>query len=155
MSLMRKDEHRPSQLNGQLGDDVCRGAKPVQAERSAAVGHCKGAIAYQAGAQQRGRKRIVVLVGQGKAIALMCSRILGKPAIPIVSGKTGPVAQVRAPATAKGTDSAGAAKRGHAYSLARRKPACQRSGSHGAPYDYRAIFPAQCFPRRSQDHRSH
>ena len=59
---------RPSSA-GDLGDDVRRGAEPVEADPRAVAGKPQRAVADQPGAEQRRDLEIAVALGQREAVA--------------------------------------------------------------------------------------
>ncbi len=72
---------------GDLGHDVGGGAEAPDAEAARVAGHAQGAVADQAGAEQRGGLGVAVAVGQREAVGGVGDGELGVAAVQRVAGE--------------------------------------------------------------------
>ncbi len=104
-----------------LGDDMGGGAEAVDADPLGFASDAQGAVADQPGAQQWRRRDIAERWVDREAIALVGDRQFGIPAVDLVAGKAGAVAQILAAAAAVIADAAGPAEPGDADPVADRE----------------------------------
>src|SRR5206468_4220626 len=97
----REREHAPPLPDGDLADDVRRGAEAVQPEPRAVARERQRAVTDQARTQQRRRLQVGVAVRNGEAEALVRHHPLRIATVDRVAGKAGAQAEVLAPARAE------------------------------------------------------
>ena len=99
---------------GDLRDDVGGGAEAIEAERLAVAGHAVGAVADEAGAEQRGGFGVAVFLRQVEAIAPVGDDVFGIAAVDVAAGEVRRVAEVLHARQAVVAVAAGPAEPGHA-----------------------------------------
>src|ERR1700674_1645521 len=76
-------------------------AEAVKADPLGFTGHPEGAIADQAGTEERRRLQVRVILGQEKAKALVRDQVLGVAAIEVIAGEASVLAEILLTATAE------------------------------------------------------
>ena len=99
---------------GDLRDDVGGGAEAVEAERLAVAGHAVGAVADEAGAEQRRGFGVAVFLRQAEAVAPVGDDIFGIAAVDVAAGEVRRVAEILHARQAEAAVAAGPAEPGHA-----------------------------------------
>lgn len=102
--------------------DISRSAETVNADALRVARHAQRAIADQAGAQQRRRLDVAVLLRQVKAVAAVGNGALRETAVYRVAGKTGIVAKIFPRRQAVAAMPARVANPGHAHPVSEDEP---------------------------------
>lgn len=97
-----KCKDRPALRSRNLRHNMRRRAKTANADTLRVTRHHKRPIADQSRAQQRGRMRVIVTLGQMQAKAAVCNDLLGVSAVDGVSGEAGEVTKTSWPLTQYG-----------------------------------------------------
>ena len=101
-------------VDSDLRDDMCGGAEAIKADRLAGARHAVGAVTDEAGAEQRGRFRVAVLLRQVEAVAPVGDDIVGIAAVDVTAGEMRRVAEILQARKAVAAVAAGPAEPGHA-----------------------------------------
>jgi hypothetical protein len=105
-------------MDRDLADDVGGGAEAVDPEPRGVAGELEGAVADQAGAEERRGLEVRIGVREGEAEALVGDDQLGVAAVPVVARELRPVAEVLAARAAEAALAVGPAEPGHPHPLA-------------------------------------
>ena len=116
-------------MNGDLDDEMGRGAEAVEAQPLCVTGEAQGAVADQAGAQQRGGLQVRIAVRDREAEPVVGDRVLRVAAVDLVPGEPRILAEVLAPRAAVAARAVGGAEPGHADPVAGCEPVHDLSGS--------------------------
>ncbi len=81
-------------VDGDLRDDMGRGAKAVETEPSGISSHSQGAIANQPGTKQGGGLRVRLRSGNREAVAMVGDCIFRIAAVDLIAGKPCLLAEV-------------------------------------------------------------
>jgi hypothetical protein len=90
----RERIHLAGLMNGDLRDDVRRGAESVETDPPRVAGHPVRSKADQPGTQQRRGLRIAVRLGQLERVPRVGDGVLGIPAVELIAGEASLAAQV-------------------------------------------------------------
>src|SRR6185295_8830100 len=91
--LASEGEDAPALVDGDLAEDVSRGAEAVEADPLGVAGQAQRPIADQPGTEQRRRLLVGIPLWDREAEALVGDRQLGISAIEVVAGEAGAVAE--------------------------------------------------------------
>jgi hypothetical protein len=128
-------------VHGDLTDDVRCRSEPVEPDPLRVAGAAKGAVADQAGAEERGGLHVGRGGWQREAVALVGEAQLRVPTVQLVAGEARRVAEVLVPGQAEAAGAARPAEPRHADAVARREASRARDdlGDDLVPEDEREL----------------